>query len=340
MTKKLKKYIVLMLILLSLFACAKKEQDSKVFKIAVFVPGKVKGNPTYEMLVAGIEDAKKTAEASGKEVEIKLLEGGFNQGEWKDGLMSLALTKKYDLIISSNPSLPALAEQVLTVVPEQKFLLMDGYLAGNENIKTIGFNQYEQAYINGYFAALVSSSKMKNANEQLKIALLAGQEFPVMNEDIRTGFLAGAKALNKNFELDFRVLGNWYDAAKAAQITKSMIQNGSDIILTICGGGNAGVVSAAREHGAYVSWYDSMGYSYGKNIVVAGTLVRFKKACSAGVLSAINGNIEYGTASVLGIKDGAIDFAFDGIPEIIPEQLIEKERSLIKSIKEKGLKRQ
>ncbi len=340
MTKKFGKAFVLIIFCISVFACAKTEKTEDVFKIAIFVPGKVKGNPTYEMLIAGVEEAKDICISEKKNIDIKVVEGGFNQGAWKDGLMSLALTKEYNLIISSNPSLPALAEEVLKVVPEQKFLLMDGYLEGNKNIKTVSFNQYQQAYINGYFAAMVSTSKMEDANADLKIGLLAGQEFPVMNNDIRVGFLDGAKAVNENFELDFRVLGNWFDAAKAAQITKSMIQNGCDVILTICGGGNAGVVSACRENGAYVSWYDNVGYSYGKDIVVGSSILKFKKACKLAVFAAVNGSIKYGKPTVFGIKDGAVDFAFEGLPKSVPEEIIKKEKALIQSIKKNGLKRQ
>ena len=104
---------------------------TKTVSVAVFVPGIVKGNPTYELLVEGVQDAKAQLEKKGTPITVKVVEGGINQGEWQNGLTALALTKKYDLIISSNPSLPAIAEKVLQSAPKQKFLLMDGYLAGN-----------------------------------------------------------------------------------------------------------------------------------------------------------------------------------------------------------------
>ena len=164
----------------------------KTYNIAVFVPGIVKGSPTYELLVEGVQEAQQRMVKAGKKVTVKTVEGGFNQGEWQNGLTALALTKKYDIIVSSNPSLPAIAEKVLQTAPHQKFLLLDGYLAGNANIKTVGFNQYEQGYLNGYYAALLSTSSMKYANSAYKIGLLAGQEYPVMNEQIKKGYLDGA----------------------------------------------------------------------------------------------------------------------------------------------------
>ena len=107
----------------------------KTYAIAVFVPGIVKGNPTYELLVEGVQEAKNKLAKSGKKVTVKTVEGGTNQGEWQNGLTALALSKKYDLIVSSNPSLPAIAEKVLQSAPQQKFLLLDSYLTGNKQIK-------------------------------------------------------------------------------------------------------------------------------------------------------------------------------------------------------------
>ena len=306
---------------------------TKTVSVAVFVPGIVKGNPTYELLVEGVQDAKAQLEKKGTPITVKVVEGGVNQGEWQNGLTALALTKKYDLIISSNPSLPAIAEKVLQSAPKQEFLLMDGYLAGNAQIKTVGFNHYEQAYLNGYYAALISSSAMKNANAAYKIGLLAGQEYPVMNEKIRKGYIDGAKAVNKNFELDFRVLGNWYDAAKASELAVSMIKNNADVILTICGGGNAGVVAAAREQGAYVMWFDRPGYSYGKDIVVGSTEVSQKTACTDSVIAFVEGRLEFGKPEEFGIKDGAVNFAFEGVPSIVPADIIQKVKQLIDGIK-------
>ncbi len=304
----------------------------KPFNIAVFVPGFVKGSPTYEMLYKGVEKAAEKARAKKITVEVKLVEAGFNQGEWKKLLTSLALTKKYDVIVSSNPSLPSIVLEVLKIVPNQKFLLLDANLSGNKNIKTIAFDQYEQGLINGYFAALISTEKLQHSNKEFKLGLLAGQEFPVMNNEIRKGFLDGAKKVNKKFSLDFRVLGNWFDAGKASEMAKMMFKQGADIILTICGGGNAGVVSAAREEGGYVMWFDSPGYSYGKNIA-GSSVLNMDSVCTDATLKAILNELDYGKATKLGIKENAVDFAFEGIPDFVPKKIIEKQKAFIESLK-------
>ena len=311
---------------------------AKPYHIAVFVPGVVQGSPTYEMMVDGVKAARDQATGQ-RQVEVKVVEGGFNQGEWQKGLLALASTGEYDLIVSSNPSLPELAALVAKNVPAQHFLILDGELAGNNQIKTIGFNQYEQGYLNGYYAALVSLSGLPRTNPELALGLLAGQEYPVMNNEIRTGFTDGAKAVNPGFRVDFRVLGNWFDAAKAADLAKGMIADKIDVILTIAGGGNQGVISAAKEAGAYVMWFDSPAYLAGADTVIGSTVVNQTAACTTAVTQAIAGQLDYGTPTKLGIKEGAVGFAFDApnFPRLVPPAIIDAEKKLIAGIKDGSL---
>jgi simple sugar transport system substrate-binding protein len=312
----------------------KAADTGKPFRVAVFVPGVVQGSPTYEMMVAGVNAARDRATA-GRVIDVKVVEGGFNQGDWQKGVLALATTGEYDLIVSSNPSLPAIVSEVAKQTPAQRFLVLDGDLAGNAQIKTIAFNQFEQGYLNGHFAALLSKSQLPKANPELVVGLLAGQEYPVMNEQIRAGYLAGAQAVDPGFKVDFRVLGNWYDAAKAATLAKDMIAAKADVILTIAGGGNQGVISASQEAGAYVMWFDSPGYVTGSDTVMGSTTVDQTAACTEAVLKAMDGKLDYGVVTRLGIKEGAVGFAFDSpdLPKAVPAGAIEAERKLIEAIK-------
>ena len=99
----LKQKIIILGCSIALIAGAPLFAKPKAVSIAVFVPGIVKGNPTYELLVEGVQDAKAQLDKKGTPITVKVVEGGVNQGEWQNGLTALALSKKYDLIISSNP---------------------------------------------------------------------------------------------------------------------------------------------------------------------------------------------------------------------------------------------
>ncbi len=274
------------------------------FSVAVFVPGVVEGSPTYEMLVAGVRRAAEERPGT----EVRVIEGGFNQAEWPQSMTSLAATQDYDLIVTSNPSMPEIAAEVSLSFPDQRFLVLDGYLAGNPSLYTVLFNQREQAFLSGYFAGLVSTSSMEHARPGLRAGLLAGQEYPIMNRVIRPAFELGLQSVDPAAVLDFRVLGNWYDAAAATELANSMLDNGADVILTISGGGNQGVISAARTKGAYVLWYDSPGYDEAPGIVIGSTEVKLDEAAYLRTLDAIDGELAFGTGEVLGVGDGFVGF--------------------------------
>ena len=282
---------------------------TKPFAIAIFVPGFVQGSPTYELLVAGVNQAiSKTAAPGGPIASIKLVEGGGKQSQWPVLLAALASSARYDVIVTANPSMPLYCAQVAQQFSRQKFLVLDGFLAHNSAIATIGFNHYQEAWLDGYFAALIGDSGLPGTKSGARIGLIAAQEYPVMLNEIKPGFLAGARAIDPRIQLDFRVLGDWNDAAKANAIARDMIANQVDVILTIAGGGNQGVVKAARDTGTYVVWYDTSGYEQGPGVVIGSSLTRLDQAAETAVTQAITGNLAYGTAQILGIREGGVGF--------------------------------
>jgi riboflavin transport system substrate-binding protein len=323
-------FLVLLVVPSVTHAAGRAEAENDRFSIGVFVPGVVDGSPTYEMMVNGVRAA---AEEEG-ETEVFVVEGGFNQATWEESVMSMAASGRYDVIVTSNPSMPEIAQAVTSAIPGVKFIVLDGFLEGNDRIHTVLFNQREQAYLSGYFAGLVTtdpSGTLRGRNTDLQVGLLAGQEYPIMNEVILTGYREGATAVDPAITVDFRVLGNWFDAGKAQEIATDMISRGSDVILTIAGGGNQGVVSAARERGIYVLWYDDTGYDEAPGIVIGSSLVRQDLAAHEATRAAIRGNLSYGSARILGVADGAVGFDTEH-PEFlraVPQQLVDEIEALL-----------
>ncbi|MEX2444405.1 MAG: BMP family ABC transporter substrate-binding protein [Alkalispirochaeta sp.] len=305
MNRYLNAITVLALIAGTAGAAGTPESDMESeYAVGVFVPGVVDGSPTYEMLVDGVNQA--AGEAGSTSVEI--VEGGFDQSTWEEGVMTMAASGGYDLIVTSNPSMPEIVSTVAEQVPEVNFLVLDGYLEGNDRIHTILFNQREQAFLSGYFAGLVTTSGMERTNDAARVGLLAGQEYPIMNDVILPAYRTGLQSVTAEGEVDFRVLGNWFDAGSAQEITADMISQGSDVVLTIAGGGNQGTIAAAREHSAYVLWYDDSGYDQAPGIVVGSSFVRQDRATYDATLAAIRGELTFGDAQILGVADGAVSF--------------------------------
>lgn len=277
--------------------------QQKAPALVVFVPGVVSGSPIYEMLVAGVQKA--VDEKPG--TSLKVVEGGFNQAEWESKITSLAASGAYQLIISSNPAMPPICEAVAAKFPKQRFLLFDGQLAGNAQIYTLRYNQREQAFLAGHIAALVA----KQAGPAAKLGLIAGQEYPAMNNIILPGFLQGARAVDSNFSVDFRVVGNWYDANKGSELAASMIREGAQVILPIAGGANQGVVQAASDGHAKVVWFDVNGYGVKPGVVVGSSILRQDRAAYEKTKLYLDGRLPFGTAELVGVAEGYVDFVDD-----------------------------
>jgi simple sugar transport system substrate-binding protein len=299
--------ISLLLISAILLGCQRQKKTAAGYGLAVFVPGVTEGNPIYEMLVQGAQRAIDESEGA----TAQIVEGGFNQAEWQEKITTLAATGSYDLILTSNPAMPSICASVAKDFPEQRFAVMDGFLKDHAQVYTLLFNQMEQAYLIGYMGGLVTTGSMQGANPELRAGLIAGQHYPVMDRAIKPGFEKGLKDVNPAIELDFRIVGNWYDAGKASELARSMIDSGVDVILPIAGGANLGVVKAAEEKGCYVLWFDSSGYGLAPGTIVGSTVLRNDRAAYETVKASMQNKLEFGKARVVGIREGYIDFVTD-----------------------------
>jgi simple sugar transport system substrate-binding protein len=280
-------------------------EEAQPFDIAVFVSGVVAGSPIYEQMVEGTQKAASEYD----DVSVKVLEAGFNQAEWEEKMTSLAATGEYELIVTSNPAMPFICMPVAENFPEQKWLCLDGYLDDHPQFHTLLYNQMEMTYMDGYLGALVSTSGMSGANPQLKAGMVVAQEYPALTKMMKPGFEMGLQAVDPAFILDYRVIGNWYDANKAADLAESMIDAGVDVILTISGGANQGVIKACQDRGKYVLYVDAAEYDLAPGTIVGCAVLSQAKAAYERVKMAIEGTLEFGEAEIVHTKDGYVDFA-------------------------------
>jgi len=292
---------------------------AKPLNIGVFIPGVREGSPTYTDLAAGA--GKLVAEIPG--ASLKVFEAGFNQAEWEDKLTSFIANGAYDFILTSNPSMPDLIGKISPLFPTQKFICLDGMSPGNPNLYTVLYNQSEQGYITGYLAGLLSLSGLPGANPAKKVGMIIGQHYPVMDKLIIPGFEQGLKAADPSFLLDTRVLGNWFDATKAAELAGSMIDGGVDVILPICGSASQGVIKAAQDSGKYLVFFDSDEYARAPKNILGCIALNQEKLAYIKLKEAVAGKLAFGKADVVGVKDGYIELLdkspsyLDGVPKSV-----------------------
>jgi len=303
--------------------------------IAVFVPGVLEGSPTYEMMDSGIRNAADKAD-----IQVKTIEGGFDQASWANQLMALASEKRYGLIVTSNPAMTEICVGISSSFPEQDFLVLDGSGLAGGSVADVVYNHREQAFLIGYFAGLVTGSdELEGANNDLKVGMIVGQEYPQMNKEILPGFEIGLQTVNPDIKLEFKVLGNWYDAEKARELAAGLYADGVDVILTISGGANQGVISAAKEAGTYVLWFDTEGSDLAPGTVLASAVTRQDKAAEVWTKLWVDGNLVTGESRLVGINEGYVDFPMDGklFRKYVPDSIRSEMEELVRRMKNGSL---
>jgi simple sugar transport system substrate-binding protein len=307
------------------------EQKSGRLSVLVYITGARAGSPPYELMAAGAEEFA----AARNDVDLKIYEAGFNQAEWEEQLSSLVASGDYDLVLGSNPSLPEICASVGKKFPGQKFIITDAQYEGNPQISTFLYNQYEQSYYLGYLAGLISSSTMSGANAAKKLGFVAAQEYPLLNKHIVPGFLDGARRADPEIDLDFRVIGNWYDASKAAELASSMIDSGVDVFAVIAGGAAQGVIRTARDKGVYVVYHNTNEYSLAPGTIAGCGYMEQKKLVKEILADALAGKIQYGSSKRAGVKEGYLDFIVDdpGYYDHVPGDIRKKFDSFMDDIR-------
>lgn len=294
--------------------------------VAVFIPGTLQGSPTYELLDKGVRQA--VAEVAG--TTVKTIEGGFNQAQWGEQIATLAASGEYRYIVTSNPAMPEIAAKAALAYPNQKFIILEAW-STNPSYATLTYNHREMAYLHGVLGGLIAADKKAPA----LLGLVAGQEYPDMNKVILPGFEEGLKSVSPEGNVEFRVVGNWYDAAKGSELAKGLFDQGAAVILPIAGGANQGVVTAAKAAGKAVLWYDIDGYAVEPGVVVGSGSILQDKAAYEMVKKALAGSLEYGKPQVVGAVEGYIDYltAADAYKTAVPETVRSRFEAVVADLK-------
>lgn len=318
----------------SVFSAGRTEsaaESQPSLSVLVYITGVVAGSPPYTALAQGAEEFAAEHDA----VTVKIYEAGFNQAEWEEQLTSLVATGEYDIVLGSNPSLPEICERVGAKFPKQKFIITDAFYEGNSQIRTYLYNQYEQSLYLGYLAGLVTTSSMEHANAARKIGFIAAQEYPLLNRHMVPGFLAGAHMVDSSITIDFRVVGNWFDANKAADLASSMISSGVDVFAVIAGGAAQGLFKVAQDQGAYIVFHNTNEYKSAPGFVVGSGSMEQKKLVKEILGDVRAGSVDYGQASIVGLQEGYLGFFFDDplYVQTLPSEIRDKFESFMEDLR-------
>ena len=232
-----------------------------------------------------------------------------------------------------------------SLYPDTYFILIDEDAGDFPNVASYLFHSDQSGYLAGIIAASVS--------ETGKIGVVKGMDVPSVLTYV-AGFKAGAKTWNEfkgeRVEVLTRTAGTFIDSAKGRVLTKSLIDEGVDIIFDVAGATGIGVYEAVQESnraegiteeemktGSQRPKYFAVGVDVDHDEMYPGeVLVSALKRMSETIYSAVEGitkNGFRGGLHLVDFKDG-----FTGISDMkhtkqyIPEQalkLVEKAEELM-----------
>lgn len=312
-------YFLIGILILSLGACAQPSTPSPSsssspsptpsasptpteIKLGVFIPGRLGDSPDYDKLA----DTAQRMALRDPRLKVEVFEAGFDQSKWEEQLTSFASSGRFDVIYTSNESMGPMAAKVAAKVPNVKFIVDDSWVIGNPRIYCSLMNKYQQSYLYGYMMALVSTSTMPGVNPDKKIGFIYGQHYTTMDDLIIPGIELGAKAVDPSFEVKTVMLGNWYDATKAESLTNSLIDEGVDVMGSVCGSGVAGVISACKNRGIYMIYYDTAGFDKGPGVIVGAVEANVDDMVANNLERLLAGTLPWGTSEVFGAEKGYI----------------------------------
>ena len=222
-----------------------KEDDKKEMKIGLIVGTGGLGDQNFnDMAYYGLREAEKQYGFTLDYSEPQSI------SDYETFITQYAQDGSYDLILISTNEAHTALEKVADQFPDQKFTIVDTHV-DKPNVKSILKDFTQMTFLNGYVAGrLTQDTSLKNMNDKKDIGMVIGMDIPVM-QDGALGFTAGAKLADIDTNVRIGDANSFTDPVKAKEISKSMYDNGADIILNFAGGSGLGIINQAKESNLY-----------------------------------------------------------------------------------------
>ncbi len=195
--------------------------------------------------------------------------------------------------------------KVAAEYPDVQFSIIDVGWLDAPNLRQYVFKEHEGSYLVGVAAALASKTG--------KVGFVGGMDIPLISK-FACGYVGGVKSVNPGAAVFQNMTGTtpsaWNDPAKGAELTKSQIDRGADVVYHAAGGTGVGVIQAAADAGKLAIGVDSNQNGMAPGSVLTSMLKRVDVAAYETFMDSKNGNFSSGLR-VLGVAEGGVDWALD-----------------------------
>lgn len=195
--------------------------------------------------------------------------------------------------------------KVAAEYPDKQFSIIDVSWLDAPNLRQYSFKEHEGSYLVGVAAALASKTG--------KVGFVGGMDIPLIRK-FACGYVGGVKAANGSANIYQNMTGTtpsaWNDPAKGAELAKSQIDRGADVVYHAAGGTGLGVIQAAADAGKLAIGVNSNQNGLAPGSVLTSMLKRVDVAAYETFKDAMDGKFTSGVHT-LGVAEGGVDWALD-----------------------------
>ena len=189
--------------------------------------------------------------------------------------------------------------------PDVQFSIIDVGWLDAPNLRQYVFKEHEGSFLVGVAAA--------KASQTGKVGFVGGQDIGLISR-FACGYVGGVKSILPNAEVYENMTGStpaaWNDPARGAELTRSQIDRGADVVYHAAGGTGVGVIQAAADAGKLAIGVDSNQNGLAPGSVLTSMLKRVDVAAYETFMDAKDNAFTSGV-QVLGIAEGGVDWALD-----------------------------
>jgi basic membrane protein A and related proteins len=190
-------------------------------------------------------------------------------------------------------------EKVAKEFPKLKFAIID-MVVDAPNVQSVVFKEQEGSFLVGVMASMASKTG--------KVGFVGGMDIPLIRK-FECGYKQGAMYANPKAEMIGNMTGTtgaaWNDPARGGELAKAQFAQGVDVVFAAAGGTGIGVYQAAKDSGKLAIGVDS-----NQNHIQPGTmLTSMLKRVDVAVYNVAKSHTA--GLSVLGLKEGGVDYAVD-----------------------------
>jgi basic membrane protein A len=207
-------------------------------------------------------------------------------------------------IIAVGFSQATAVKAVAAEFPALRFVIIDA-VADAPNVQSILFREEQGSYLAGMLAAMRSATG--------KIGFVGGMDIPLIRK-FACGYAEGAHAVNPRIEVLENMTGStpaaWADPVRGAELARSQIERGADVVFHAAGATGLGVLQAAADAGKFGIGVDSNQNMLHPGHVLTSMVKRVDVATRTTLKAARAGTWKPGT-QVLGLAEDGVGVAFD-----------------------------